>query len=252
MLVPLGIGLILGHDDYRHLTTSWQWLVLGIGCFSIPPLTSSTTVITVTILAIYTTSLWPQLSHRLTLFPAWIVLTATMAIYFVLLVASSLLGPLLVNCLQFGAIFLMWYSLRKYVAEHGGDALREEQRRRWERRHSSYVMMFGKAIRRLSTVPEESEEYEEEEEEEEDVNTVQIKLLLIKEQYVLREFDKKIIPGQKILALVKTHESLFITFTVLLSVCLLAAIGALFWNRLLLRTHEVCARLIVVYLLLLL
>ena len=172
--------------------------------------TPSTALVGEAILAVYTSSLWTQFCQALSQFPPWRSLVTVVATYSILLLLASSVYPWypkLMDNFHIAAIFLMWFSLRRYHAIKNKDKPSDSapSKRERQRKKGSYVTMFGKTIRRLSTVLEEDEieEMEEEEEEEEEgerqklaAHVNRVKQLLLSESTELKTFDRKLVMGQ--------------------------------------------------------
>ena len=213
--LPLSLGVLLSRDQYRHLLTAGQWLFLGITGFLLPSIASSSAALLgQAFLAIYVSSLWTQLCQRMSQFPAYRTLTIALLVYFTTLLFSSALYHLhhwIMYAFTITAIVLVWYSFRLYVNSLKNGQSEAQQFERMAMRRVSYVSMFGRTIRRLSTLIEEDEEVEEgTEEEDEDIDEVKtiqdftaqrdmVRRLLMCESTEMKLFDRKVVMSELIL-----------------------------------------------------
>ena len=213
--LPLSLGVLLSRNQYRHLLTAGQWLFLGLTGFLLPSVASSSAALLgQAFLAIYISSLWTQLCQRMSQFPGHRSLTVALLIYFTTVLFSSALYHLhhwIMYAFIITAIVLVWYSFRLYVNSLEDRQSEAQQFERIAMRRVSYVSMFGKTIRRLSTLIEEDEEIEEgTEEEDEEIDefksiqdfTAQkdmVRQLLMCESIEMKQFDRKVVMSELIL-----------------------------------------------------
>ena len=212
--LPLSLGVLLSRDQYRHLLTAGQWLFLGVTGFLLPSIASSSAVLLgQAFLAIYVSSLWTQLCQRMSQFPAYRTLTVALLTHFTTLLLSSVLHHLhhwIMYAFIITAIVSMWYSFRLYVNSLEDGQSEAQQYERMAMRRVSYVTMFGRTIRRLSTLIEEEEGEgegdEEEDEGNEDFRMIQdftaqkdmVRQLLMCESIEMKLFDRKVVMSELI------------------------------------------------------
>ena len=201
ILVSICLGTLLGIDEYNlHLLCSTQWLFVGVVSYLVFTfMVSLTAAFGGLVSLLHITSIWPQVYYRVTNHPrpSHRALFVAVATHSTLVCTSRIIVAGVVPLVDIVVVMAMatqWVGLRKWysVGLSMGwiRSTYEPNGSKERRRRPSYTMMFGRMVRRLSTVVEVELE-EEEEVTENGIHEKRLQELLSSQEEEIKKFDIK-------------------------------------------------------------
>jgi hypothetical protein len=189
------LGMLLGNETNLDLICSIQWLIVGVASYLVMVYTKAiTSIFGSLMMSLHVVSTWPQVYHRAIEGPPTHVLPVAMVTYIVAMVTSQavIFGMSFMNFAVIVAMAMEWVGLHKWlpVGLRLGRVKRRSEPQVVIPRRPSYTMMFGRMIRRLSTVSE-GEEDKEEINDQMSIHTKRLHELFNSQEEEIKNFNKK-------------------------------------------------------------